>query len=253
MPHFSNNNNLFSLEGKTALLTGGSSGIGAAIAIGLLKADAKIAIFDVNVSDKLPSKIKFYSVNVSNKDELEETFKMFLDDYSGIDILINNAAITVPGKSEDYPSDDWFRTLDTNLSAVFFLSKLVGKQMIKQNKGGSIINITSIDASQGFPNNPAYCSTKGGVRQLSKALAHDWGKYGIRVNNLVPGYTHTPMNQKSWEDNNLCQERASHTMLGRWAEPEDMVGPPIFLASDVSSYVTGSDLYVDGGWNAKGI
>ena len=125
--------------------------------------------------------------------------------------------------------------------------------MIRQNKGGSIINITSIGASQGFPNNPAYCSTKGGVRQLSKALAHDWGKYGIRVNNLVPGYTHTPMNQKSWEDNNLRQERAAHTMLGRWAEPEDMIGAAIFLASDASSYVTGSDLYVDGGWNSKGI
>ena len=125
--------------------------------------------------------------------------------------------------------------------------------MIKQRRGGSIINVTSIGAVQGFPNNPAYVATKGAVRQLTRGLAYDWGKYNIRVNNLAPGYTHTPMNQKSWDDPALRAERAGRTFLGRWAEPEDMVGPVVFLASDASRYVTGTDLYVDGGWNAKGI
>ena len=125
--------------------------------------------------------------------------------------------------------------------------------MIQQNSGGSIINLTSIGAEQGFPNNPAYCASKGGLKQLTKALAYDWGKYGIRVNNLVPGYTNTPMNKKSWNDQSLRNKRASSTVLNRWAESEEMVGPAIFLASDASSYVTASDLVVDGGWIAKGL
>jgi len=248
------NNNLFSLEGKTALLTGGGRGIGLAIALGLKKAGASIGIFEKNIKHgDIPEGIITYSVDLIQHIELKKHFNDFIDDFGAINILINNAGITKSSQSENYSENDWKTTLDINLSSIFFMCQLAGRKMIQQEIGGSIINVTSIGGSQGFPNNPAYCASKGGVRQLTKALAHDWGKYGIRVNNLVPGYTHTPMNQKSWEDNNLRQQRAAHTMLGRWAEPEDMVGPAIFLASDASSYVTGSDLYVDGGWNAKGI
>ena len=247
-------NDLFSLEGKTALLTGGGRGIGQAIASGLTKAGASVAIFEKNIEQNiLPDKIKIYTVDLIKHIDLEQHFNDFINDFGAINILINNAGITKSSPSENYSENDWKTTLDINLSSFFLMCQLAGRKMIQQEIGGSIINVTSIGGSQGFPNNPAYCASKGGVRQLTKALAHDWGKYGIRVNNLVPGYTHTPMNQKSWEDNNLRQERATHTMLGRWAEPEDMIGAAIFLASDASSYVTGSDLYVDGGWNAKGI
>ncbi len=247
-------NDLFSLEGKTALLTGGGRGIGQAIASGLTKAGASVAIFEKNIEQNiLPDKIKIYTVDLIKHMDLEQHFNDFINDFGAINILINNAGITKSSPSENYSENDWKTTLDINLSSIFLMCQLAGRKMIQQEIGGSIINVTSIGGSQGFPNNPAYCASKGGVRQLTKALAHDWGKYGIRVNNLVPGYTHTPMNQKSWEDNNLRQERATHAMLGRWAEPEDMIGAAIFLASDASSYVTGSDLYVDGGWNAKGI
>jgi len=247
-------NDLFSLEGKTALLTGGGRGIGQAIASGLTKAGASVAIFEKNIEQNiLPDKIKIYTVDLVKHMDLEQHFNDFINDFGAINILINNAGITKSSPSENYSENDWKTTLDINLSSIFLMCQLAGRKMIQQEIGGSIINVTSIGGSQGFPNNPAYCASKGGVRQLTKALAHDWGKYGIRVNNLVPGYTHTPMNQKSWEDNNLRQERATHAMLGRWAEPEDMIGAAIFLASDASSYVTGSDLYVDGGWNAKGI
>jgi len=247
-------NDLFSLEGKTALLTGGGRGIGQAIASGLTKAGASVAIFEKNIEQNiLPDKIKIYTVDLIKHIDLEQHFNDFINDFGAINILINNAGITKSSPSENYSENDWKTTLDINLSSIFLMCQLAGRKMIQQEIGGSIINVTSIGGSQGFPNNPAYCASKGGVRQLTKALAHDWGKYGIRVNNLVPGYTHTPMNQKSWEDNNLRQERATHAMLGRWAEPEDMIGAAIFLASDASSYVTGSDLYVDGGWNAKGI
>ena len=247
-------NDLFSLEGKTALLTGGGRGIGQAIASGLTKAGASVAIFEKNIEQNiLPDKIKIYTVDLIKHMDLEQHFNDFINDFGAINILINNAGITKSSPSENYSENDWKTTLDINLSSFFLMCQLAGRKMIQQEIGGSIINVTSIGGSQGFPNNPAYCASKGGVRQLTKALALDWGKYGIRVNNLVPGYTHTPMNQKSWEDKNLRQERATHAMLGRWAEPEDMIGAAIFLASDASSYVTGSDLYVDGGWNAKGI
>ena len=247
-------NDLFSLEGKTALLTGGGRGIGQAIASGLTKAGASVAIFEKNIEQNiLPDKIKIYTVDLIKHIDLEQHFNDFINDFGAINILINNAGITKSSPSENYSENDWKTTLDINLSSIFLMCQLAGRKMIQQEIGGSIINVTSIGGSQGFPNNPAYCASKGGVRQLTKALAHDWGKYGIRVNNLVPGYTHTPMNQKSWEDKNLRQERATHAMLGRWAEPEDMIGAAIFLASDASSYVTGSDLYVDGGWNTKGI
>ena len=244
---------LFSLENKTALVTGGGRGIGAAIAVGLRDAGASVAVFDCVLPSELPEKIKFYTLDLSKRDDLVANYSQFVNDFKSIDILVNNAGITLPSPSVEYTIENWHRTLDINLSAVFFLCQLVGQQMIRQEIKGSIINVTSIGAAQGFSNNPAYGATKGGVKQLTKALAAEWGKYGIRVNNLGPGYTHTPMNKKSWEDKNLRKLRQECTLLGRWAEPEDMVGPVIFLASDASRYITGIDLYVDGGWLAKGI
>ena len=244
----------FSLNGKLALVTGGGGkGIGAAIAQGYCDCGASVAVFDNIVEDGLRDNIRFYKVDVSKQIDLENAFKRFLTDFRGIDILVNCAGITRSSSSEEYSIEDWDLTLAVNLSAIFMLCKLAGRQMIKQKRGGSIINVTSIGAVQGFPNNPAYLATKGGVSQLTKGLAYDWGKYNIRVNNLGPGYTHTPMNKKSWDDKKLNKQRAEGNMLGRWAEPEDMVGPAIFLASDASSYVTGIDLYVDGGWIVKGI
>jgi len=244
---------LFSLEGKIALVTGGGSGIGEAVSIGLKDNGAAVGVFDIKSPLKQSEKIKFYKVDLSRQSELEKGFTQFIEDFKGIDILVNCAGITMPAPSEDYPKENWEKTLAVNLSAIFFLCQLSGKQMIKQKRGGSIINVTSIGAAQGFPNNPAYVATKGGVSQLTRGLAYDWGKYNIRVNNLGPGYTHTPMNQKSWNDPTLHKARAERSLLGRWAEPEDMVGPVVFLASDASRYVTGIDLYVDGGWTAKGI
>ena len=140
-----------------------------------------------------------------------------------------------------------------NLDGVFTVCQEVGKEMVAKSTPGSIINLTSIGAEQGFSNNPGYAATKGGVKQLTKALAVEWGKHHIRVNNLVPGYTNTPMNSKSWNDVSLRKQRSDNTVLGRWAEPEEMVGPAIFLASEASSYVTGIDLVVDGGWLTKGM
>ena len=244
---------LFSLENKIILLTGAVHGIGLALSEGLRNFGAKVAVFDKEKPRKILKGITYYKVNLEDRSSIEEGFAAFFADHKRIDVLINNAGVTLSAPSEEYFYEDWEKTMAVNLGAVFFLCQLAGQKMIKAAQGGSIINVTSIGSAQGFPNNPAYVASKGGVRQLTKALASDWGKYGIRVNNLAPGYTHTPMNQKSWDNLQLRQARANHTMLGRWAEPEDMLGPVVFLASDASRYVTGIDLFVDGGWNAKGI
>ena len=117
----------------------------------------------------------------------------------------------------------------------------------------SIINITSISAHFGFSDNPAYAASKGGLSALTRALAKDWAKYGIRVNNICPGYIHTAMTEKSFNDQELYKERMDRVMIKRYGEPEDLVGAAVFLASDASSYITGSDIFVDGGWSASGI
>jgi len=124
--------------------------------------------------------------------------------------------------------------------------------MIKNSKG-VIINITSLNAEFAFPNNPAYVASKGGLKQLGKALARDWGRYGIRVNNLGPGYIKTEMTKQSFKDKKKKISRQNSTMLNRWGDMQDLLGPCIFLASDASSYITGQDLYVDGGWSANGL
>jgi NAD(P)-dependent dehydrogenase (short-subunit alcohol dehydrogenase family) len=124
---------------------------------------------------------------------------------------------------------------------------------MKKQKSGVIINITSINAELAFPNNPAYVSSKGGLKQLTKSLALDLGKYGIRVNNIGPGYIRTDMTKKSWLNKSRRKKIEEKTMLGRWGVSEDLSGLVIFLSSDSSSYITGQDFYVDGGWLAKGL
>ena len=126
-------------------------------------------------------------------------------------------------------------------------------QTMKKRFIGSIINITSINAELGFPNNPAYVTSKGGLKMLTKSLARDFGKYGIRVNNLGPGYIVTEMTKKSYQNKKSRMIKQRHTLLGRWGDLTDLIGPCVFLASDASGYVTGQDIYVDGGWLANGL
>lgn len=255
------NNNilkLFSLSGKIAIVTGAARGNGKAIAGGLLEAGATVYFLDILEEVKKTAKdtknpnAKYILADVTNKNDLEKAVNKIIDEQKRIDILVNNAGITIGEPSESYSEENWEKTYKVNLKAAFFLSQLAAKHMIRQ-KGGVIINITSLGAERGFPNNPAYVAFKGGLKQLSKALAEDWAKYKIRVNNLGPGYIRTDMTKKSWNDPKLRAERSKKMMLGRWGESTDLVGPAIFLASDASDYVTGQDLYVDGGWLAKGL
>lgn len=243
---------MFSVKGVEVVIVGGSRGIGKSLVSGFVEADALVTMFDIEPPSSIDN-FDFIKCDLSLKNSIKDALSEYYKKNTITKVLINCAAITIPGESHTYTDESWHKSLSINLSGIFFLCREVGKKMIEQKSGGSIINFTSIGAERGFANNPGYAATKGAVKQLSKALAVEWGEYGIRVNNIVPGYTNTPMNSKSWNDPFLKKQRSDRTVFGRWAEPEEMVGPAIFLASDASSYVTGTDLVVDGGWLVKGM
>ena len=243
---------IFSVNKYNVIVTGGSRGIGLALAEGFSSAGANVIILDINPPE-VEGNYNYINCDLGNQDHIQVVLDRIFSDGFIPKVLINCAAVTIPAPSHQYSDTDWRKSISVNLDAVFTLCREVGRIMINSSISGSIINFTSIGAEQGFANNPGYAATKGAVKQLTKALAVEWGEYGIRVNNIVPGYTNTPMNSKSWNDPLLKKQRSDHTVFGRWAEPAEMVGPAIFLASDASSYVTGIDLVVDGGWLVKGM
>ena len=245
---------LFSLKGKVVIITGGGQGIGEFLALGLSKRGAIVYCIDKKLKNRQK---KYRGLNnmlcdITKLDEIKNTCAEIIKKNKKIDVLINNAGITIPDKLDNYSLDSWTKTLDVNLTGAFIFTQQVLKQM-KKNHSGSIINITSINAEFGFPDNPAYIASKGGLKMLGKSLARDCGKYGIRVNNLGPGYIATKMTEKSYRNKKKYTARKANTMLGRWGKTNDLLGPCIFLASDASSYVTGQDIYVDGGWSANGL
>lgn len=254
-------NNLFTLQNKTAVVTGAANGNGKSISEALLRAGARVILVDIDEKILLQTKNKFnksklkpliFSCDITNSKKLLELNDFVLQHFKKIDILVNNAGITHGHEISDYPEKLWDKTYETNLKAPFLIAKLFSKTMKKQ-KSGVIINITSINAELAFPNNPAYVSFKGGLKQLTKSLALDLGKYGIRVNNIGPGYIRTNMTKKSWMNKPRRKKIENKTILGRWGTPEDLTGLVILLSSDSSSYITGQDFYVDGGWLIKGL
>ncbi len=245
---------MFNIRDFEVIVTGGSSGIGRSISIGLINQGAIVTVLDVK-KPKLNNlkNLNYINCDLDDNKSIKKALSAYFKKTKYINGLINCAGITISDEALTYNFLNWSNTLNINLSAPFFLCQEVAKKMIKEKISGSIINFTSIGAEEGFENNPAYAASKGGLKALTKSLATEWGKYNIRVNNIVPGYTNTPMNKKSWNDNKLMKKRAERTSLNRWAKPEEMLGPTIFLLANESSYVTGSDLIVDGGWTSKGM
>ena len=248
---------LFSVKNKIVIITGSGRGIGRTFALNMAKRSAITYCFDIKFPNKIPKDLSnnlfHIKCDLTNKKKFDNECKKIFNRHKKIDVLINNLGITLPGKNEQtYLEKNWEQTLKINLTVAFNCSQTVIKFMLKK-KNGSIINITSINAELGFPNNPAYIASKGGLKMLGKSMAKDLGKYGIRVNNLGPGYFKTLMNQNSWKNLKTRKARTIRTMLDRWGEIDELVGPCIFLASDASKYVTAQDLYVDGGWTANGL
>jgi len=244
----------FSVKNKVIIITGASKGIGYFLATELSKQNAIVYGLSKTLpkSTKIRNNLKFLKCDIRNKKKFEIICKKIISENSKIDVLINNAGITSTSNSELYSEKEWLKTIETNLTSSFNCSQIVLLHMKKQ-KHGSIINMTSINSKIAFPNNPAYIASKGGLRMLTKSLARDWGKYGIRVNNLAPGYFITDMNKKTYSNKKTRNSRSEKTMLKRWGKLNDLLGPCLFLASDASEYVTGIDLFVDGGWVSNGL
>jgi NAD(P)-dependent dehydrogenase (short-subunit alcohol dehydrogenase family) len=246
------------LHGQKVIVTGGSKGIGKDIALSFAKLGAKVIITGRDESalsstaDQLKELQSECSYIVCDMQDVKNIYEMVDEAYirnNGIDVLVNNAGINIPKPAIEVTEDDWDRVLDTNLKGVFFSSQRAGKYMIPQRKG-KIINIVSQMAFVGYVKRAAYCSSKGGAVQLTKALAIEWAPYNIKVNAVAPTFIETDLTKKMFEDQSFYQDVVSRIPLGKLARPSDITGSVLFLASEMSDFITGETIKVDGGWTA---
>lgn len=246
----------FRLDGKVALVTGAASGLGAAIASALAEAGASVAAHGNRrpAEDTAKSiaatgaKSAAFSADLSSTDGAASLIKQTLDTFGKIDILVNNAGTIIRHAAEEFPLEDWNTVLQVNLTSVFQLSQLAAQDMIKRNAPGKIINIASLLSFQGGIRVPAYAASKGGVAQLTKALANEWAAKNIQVNAIAPGYFATTNTEALQADETRNRQILERIPAGRWGQPDDLAGAALFLASPASNYVTGAVLNVDGGW-----
>ena len=245
---------LFGLEGRVAIVAGASRGIGASIANGLVSVGAHtVGVGRSKISSaELSEKVQYVSCDVTDSVAFKKICNDLSEQKGKIDILVFAAGITYPANLPWQSIADFNQTIEINLVSAFSCIKEVVPFMEKAD-GGSIVNVTSICAEFGFPDNPAYVAAKGGLKMLTKALACDLAPKNIRVNNLAPGYILTDMTRESYDDPIRHDDRLNHMLIKRWGKPNDLVGAVVYLASSASAYVTGTDLVVDGGWSAKGL
>lgn len=246
---------MFTLDDRVALVTGASTGLGAAIAIALSEAGASVACHGNTHSPQATcEKIKHALPLIGDLSQAETPRNLVaqtIDHFGRLDILINNAGIIRRAPAVEYSEDDWAAVLEVNLSSVFRLCKLAGKHMIESERGGKIVNIASLLSFQGGITVPAYAAAKGGVAQLTKALANEWARYRINVNAIAPGYMRTANTAALQADETRNRQILERIPAGRWGEPEDLAGAAIFLSSPASDYVNGHVLVVDGGWMGR--
>jgi 2-deoxy-D-gluconate 3-dehydrogenase len=248
----------FRLDGKVAIVTGASRGIGRAAALGL--ADAGADVVALGHSGK-PSEVCAEVVargrrglalqgDLSDAQFRRSVVDETLANWGHIDILINNAGTTVRTPAVDFAEADWDRVLDVNLTSVFRMCQLAGRVMLKQG-GGKIVNMASVQSFTGGITIPAYAASKGGVAQITKALANEWAKCHVNVNAIAPGYILTDLTRPLFDDPVRSKEIMERIPAQRWGKPEDLQGAVVFLASRASDFVHGHIMLVDGGWMAR--
>ena len=243
-------NDLFSVRDKVVIITGSGNGIGLKLAKGFILNGAKV----IGISKSKPKeKInfeKFFEYDINDQNKIEFMIKYIKQNKINVNVLLNVAGISISKSSSKNELDRFDKTFNTNVRSMF---NIINKLKPYLASGSSIINFSSIGGMLGFPENPSYCASKGAVISLSRALSNDLGSKNIRVNCITPGYFHTKMTKLSFENQKEKKIREQRTMLGRWGHKSELLGAAIFLASDSSSYVTGTELIVDGGWSSKGL
>lgn len=252
---------LFDLSGKTALVTGGSRGIGFAMAKALAEHGADIAIVARDEARLKTAKERIqkstsdrnvwtFPFDLEDIDGIQSLFENVVRETEGVDILVNCAGTTARAPAEQADLDSWQRVIQVNLTAVFLISQAFCRHRKQVARPGKIINIGSLLCQAARATNAPYASSKGGLLMLTKSLAVEWAKYHINVNAIGPGYIQTELTKPLWTDRDFDKWVLSKTPLGRWGKPEDIVGTAVFLASPASDFVTGQIVYVDGGWLA---
>ena len=252
--------NLFSVSGKTALVTGGGRGIGFAIAKGLAEHGADVAIVARSkeqletaaqqIHNETGRKTWSSPFDMGNIEDIDDFFENITVETEGIDILVNCAGTTVRGPAEDVDIKDWNQVIKVNLTSTFVLSQAFCRRRKKTSKAGRIINIGSLTCHSARPTTAPYGSSKSGLLMLTKTLAVEWAKYNINVNAIGPGYIATDLTKPLWTDADFNEWVLAKTPLARWGTPDDLVGTAVLLASKAGEFITGQIIYVDGGWLA---
>jgi NAD(P)-dependent dehydrogenase (short-subunit alcohol dehydrogenase family) len=246
----------FNLTGKVALVVGGHGGLGKAIALGLAEAGADVAVAsrNMNALESVAKEIgaggrKSLAVKVDVVDEsqVKGMADTILRTFPHVDILVNAAGLAIREPAESFPIEEWQQVMDINTRGTFLCSQAVGREMIKQ-RSGKIINLSSVRGRFGLPAGyAAYCPSKGAVDTLTRTLACEWAKYNVLVNAIAPTVVETELTKGLLADQEYARTLKARIPMGRWATPDDIVGPTIFFASDAANFVTGQILYIDGG------
>ncbi len=249
---------MFSLQGKTAIVTGANTGLGQGMALALSGAGAKLALVGRSSPDATVQQIEgsggtahVIMADLSNIESVDRIMSETADNLGAPDILVNNAGIIARNDAIDFTEDEWDRVIDVNLKTLFFLSQAFARNCIAGNRSGKIINVASMLSYQGGIRVPSYTSSKSGVMGLTRALANEWAGRGINVNAIAPGYFATNNTAALQADKKRNAEILGRIPAGRWGEPSELGGAAIFLASAASDYVHGATFPVDGGWLAR--
>ncbi len=259
MPNATNILDLFRLDSKVALVTGAASGLGAAIAVALAQAGAQVAVHgNRRAATETAEQITrdggtaaAFQADLAHTAGPESLFSRAREHFGRIDILVNNAGTIQRAAAEETLLTDWQTVLQVNLTSVFQLSQLAARDMIGRGQPGKIINIASLLSFQGGIRVPAYAASKGGVAQLTKALANEWAPKGIQVNAIAPGYFATSNTEALQADETRNRQILERIPAARWGQPQDLAGAALYLASPASNYVTGTVITVDGGWMGR--
>ncbi|PKN30847.1 MAG: 2-deoxy-D-gluconate 3-dehydrogenase [Deltaproteobacteria bacterium HGW-Deltaproteobacteria-21] len=247
---------LFDLHGKIAMVTGGNRGLGEVAVMALAKAGADVAVCGRKKGDldrvcrairELGRKSSSFLLDVTSKESVHKGVKEILQEFGRVDILVNNAGVNYRVPVLEFPEDQWDLILKTNLKGYFLVAQAVAPKMIEMGYG-KIINMSSILGTVALPNQIAYASAKGGVDQMTKVMALEWAKKGVRVNAIGPTYFETELVAQLRNDPERFQFINERTPMGRWGYPPELEGIVIFLASAASDFITGQTIYIDGGW-----